>query len=205
VTVQQLASLDLASTLEEASDLLPVYLLGKDESGFVSADFKKWRRNAPLPRGDSRSSAVHTNPALLERANGQHFLLEQMMEKQCADNGLTGQYNVHIDLFVMADAGTLLFEMKSCTIASTRAQIRRAVNQVFEYPYLYRARLGLPVQRCIVVERRPRGGDSWLIQYVESLGIGLVWKRDDSEVFCCTRQTQEWLLPYLSQAGNWVL
>lgn len=204
-TVEHLASVELPNISEEFSDLLPAYSLGREESEFVSPGFKRWKRHAPLNRPDPRSPAVHKNPALLERANAQHFILEQMMEKLCAENELEAQYSVHIDLFVQGEAGTLLFEMKSCTIASARPQIRRAVNQVFEYPYLYRGNLRLPVQRCIVVERKPRGKDSWLIEYVEFLGIGLVWKRDDREEFRCSKQTSEWLFPFLSQARHWPL
>ncbi|MGB0065422.1 MAG: hypothetical protein WBP85_13320, partial [Terracidiphilus sp.] len=135
-TVEHLASVELPNISEEFSDLLPVYSLGRQESEFSNPGFKRWHRSAPLKRPGTQSSASLTNPALLERANAQHFLLEEMMDKLCADNGFEAQCNIHVDLFVLCEVGTLLFEMKSCTIASARPQIRRAVNQVFEYAYL---------------------------------------------------------------------
>ena len=61
------------------------------------------------------------------------------------------------------------------------------------------------MQRCIVAERKPRGKDSWLIEYVEFLGVGLVWKRDHRDEFGSPEQTAEWLLPFLRQAGLWSL
>lgn len=57
--------------------------------------------------------------------------------------------------------------MKSCTTDSVRSQIRRAINQVFEYSHIFRDNLKPEIQRCLVVERKPRGGDQWLIKYIE--------------------------------------
>lgn len=97
------------------------------------------------------------------------------------------------------------FRDEKLTLGSTRSQIRRAVSQVFEYPYIYRDELSKPIQRCIVVERKPRGSNEWLIKYVEFLEIGLVWRQDSSEEFGCTKMTLKWLSPFLSEAKNWIL
>lgn len=203
-TAQQLAKVDVQNLFEESSDLLPVYPLSGKTSSLSNPGFKTWDRVAPLKKSQLQPAALQTNPALLERANGQHFLLEEMMTKTCTDAGHDAKYNVHIDLFIENEAGTLLFEMKSCTLGSTRSQIRRAVSQVFEYPYLYRDDLTAPIQRCIVVERKPRGNDEWLIKYVEFLGIGLVWRRDNSKEFGCTKVTLKRIAPFLSEANEWI-
>jgi hypothetical protein len=204
-TAQQLAKVDVQNISEESPDLLPVYSLPPKATALTNPNFKSWDRKAPLKKGQLSPAAVQSNPALLERANGQHFLLEKMMKQTCTDAGHDAKYNVHIDLFVETKTGSLLFEMKSCTLGSTRSQIRRAVSQVFEYPYIYRDELTKPIQRCIVIERKPRGSNEWLIKYVEFLEIGLVWRRDSSEEFGCTKTTLKWLSPFLSEAKNWIL
>lgn len=182
---------------EESADQLPVYDPSNSGATPTSPGFKTWKKTSPPKKNSLLPADVLSNPALLERANGQHFLLEKMMTEACKNDGHTPKYNAHIDLCIESGAGTLLFEMKSCTISSTRSQIRRAVSQVFEYTYIYRGNLKPEVQRCIVVERKPRGADRWLIEYVEFLGVGLVWKRDNSEEFGCTKRTVKWLAPFL--------
>jgi hypothetical protein len=204
-TAQQLAKVDVQNISDESPDLLPVYSLPAKATSLTNPNFKSWDRAAPLRKGQLSPTVVQSNPALLERASGQHFLLEKMMKKVCTNSGHDAKYNVHIDLFIETNTGCLLFEMKSCTLGSTRSQIRRAVSQVFEYPYIYRDELSKPIQRCIVVERKPRGSNEWLIKYVEFLEIGLVWRRDSSEEFGCTKTTLKWLSPFLSEAKNWIL
>jgi len=202
-TVRQLAEVDVRAVHEESSDQLPTYP-SKRGANPGRGDFKSWKKKAPLKKKDLEPADILTNPVLLERANGQHFLLEQMMATICARNGFDPQYDVHIDLLIQSDTASLLFEMKSCTTSSTRSQIRRAVSQLFEYSYRYRHDLKFPIRRCIVVERKPRGDDDWLIEYVEFLEIGLVWKRDTSEEFGCAKRTSKWLAPFLTGVQEWV-
>jgi hypothetical protein len=204
-TAQDLAKVDVQNISDESPDLLPVYPLPAKASTLINPNFKSWDRTAPLKKNQLSPAVIQSNPALLERASGQHFLLENMMKKACTDAGHDAKYNMHIDLFIETKTGSLLFEMKSCSLGNTRTQIRRAVSQVFEYPYIYRDELSKPIQRCIVVERKPRGPNEWLIKYVEFLEIGLVWRRDSSEEFGCTRTTMKWLCPFLIEAKNWIL
>lgn len=203
-TAQLLAIVELPGIYEESIDLLPAYSIDGNKSTLTSPSFKTWNRKAPLTIRNLQPETMLTNPALLERAHGQHFLLEQMMVELCTKERHVAKFNMHIDLFIQSDEGTLLFEMKSCTITSTRSQIRRAVNQVFEYAYLYRQEIEAPIQRCIVMESKPCGTDEWLIKYVESLAVGLVWKRDNLQTFGCSKQTLKWLKPFLSSAKAWV-
>jgi hypothetical protein len=204
-TAGQLAKVDMQIVYEESADQLPVYPPSNTGAPLTSSGFKTWKKSAPPKKKGLEAAEILSNPALLERANGQHFLLEEMMAAICNKNGHTPIYNAYIDLFIESNAGTLLFEMKSCTISSTRSQIRRAISQVFEYSYLYRDKLRPHVQGCIVVERKPRGADQWLIKYVEFLGVGLVWKRDGSDEFRCTQETSNWLARFLSDAGKWAV
>jgi hypothetical protein len=202
-TAKQLAKVGMQSVYEESADQLPVYPPNNTEVAATSPGFKTWKKSTPEKKKDLQPAEILSNPALLERANGQHFLLERMMAEMCKNDGHTPKFNAYIDLFIESDAGTVLFEMKSCTISSTRSQIRRAISQVFEYSYIYRDKLKPEVQKCIVVERKPRDNDRWLIKYVEFLGVGLVWKHDDTEKFGCTKRTAQWLAPFLSKAEKW--
>lgn len=201
-SAKQLLKVDVRGLYEQSSDQLPVY---PGKSGIkTDGGFKTWKKKAPLKKDHLEPSDILTNPVLLERANSQHFLLEQMMAETCKNGGFDPQYNVHIDLFIQNGTGSLVFEMKSCTISSTRSQIRRAISQLFEYSYRYRNSLKPLVRRCVVVERKPRGNDEWLIEYVEFLEIGLVWKCDTSQKFGCKKQTGKWLEPFFSVAKEWI-
>lgn len=204
-TAQNLAKIDLQSLSDESPDLLPVYPLAAKASILPTPNFKSWNRTAPLKKSQLTPALMQSNPALLERASGQHFLLEKLMKQACEDAGHDAKYNTHIDLFLDTKKGSLLFEMKSCSLSNLRTQFRRAVSQVFEYPYIYRDDLSKPVQRCIVVERKPRGSNEWLIKYVEYLGIALVWRRESSETFGCTKATYSQLKEFLPSAKAWTL
>jgi hypothetical protein len=202
-TPAELNKVKVYITYEDSADQLPIYPPKTYESP-GSAGFKPWNKSSPPKRSDLLPAETLTNPALLERANNQHFLLEKMVSEGCTTNGHRPQYNIHIDLFVDTDAGTVLFEMKSCNVGSVRLQVRRAISQVFEYSYRYRDSLKSTVQRCIVVERKPRGPDNWLVQYVQFLGIALVWKKDSVSSLECSAQSLRMLVPFLGNVGAWI-
>jgi hypothetical protein len=89
--------------------------------------------------------------------------------------------NQHIDVLAENDHESIIFEMKSSGPGATRARIRRALSQLFEYRYLYRKSLRAKHFLCIVIERKPRGAQEWVIPYSASLGVGLIRKNDDSD------------------------
>jgi hypothetical protein len=92
--------------------------------------------------------------------------------------------------------------MKSSGPGATRAQIRRALSQLFEYRYLYRESLRAKQHLCVVIERKPRGTQEWLIPYLASVGVGLIWKNDDSDLLNCLSDTRDriaHLIPQLLQ------
>ena len=134
-----------------------------------------------------------TDLTVLDRANSQHFLLEERICKLCRDRGLEPKTNRHIDLVVDSQDTSIVFEMKSCGLAAIRGQIRRAISQLLEYRFLYRYSLKPQVIVCAVVERKPRGRLTWLIGYLESLGVGLIWKNDQDEMFNCSEATKSLL------------
>lgn len=201
--VRDLALVGVSEAYEELPDMLPEYDFDSGRSSRPDSEFKVWSRNSPLRRKDLNSVEIRTNPALLERANGQHFILEKLMHEVCRRSGYSTTMNLHVDLLAENQVQRILFEMKSCTEGSVRSQIRRAVGQIFEYSYIYRGKLSGPLLRCIVVEREPRRADKWLIGYLDSLDICLVWKKDKSNEFSCSPASRFKLMQAFHEAANW--
>ena len=202
VTPEELSRLELGGTYEENEDLLPEIELPVAASRIDIAEFKPWNRVAPPGRKGGLVIST-TDPTVLERANHQHYLLEKRICALCKDRGLEPMNNQHIDLVVDFADTSAVFEMKSCGLNAVRGQIRRAISQLLEYRYLYRGNLRPQVVACAVVERKPRGHLTWMIGYVESLGIGLIWKNDQNDRFNCGDMTKNLLagvLPQVTQA-----
>jgi len=191
-TPQELAALEFGGTYEEAEDLLPSLEVRSGSSEPDIEEFQVWKRLPPSRRAD-RYVIVETDPAALERANRQHFLLERRICDLCKRSGLTPRTNRHIDLVVDRGDTSVVFEMKSCSLDAIRSQLRRAVSQLLEYRYLYLRRLKSNVVLCVVLERQPRGLISWLTGYLDELGIGLIWKNDSDDRFNCTDVTKQLL------------
>jgi hypothetical protein len=186
----ELAALEFGGTYEEADDLLPQIELPEGKLEPAMENFKRWDRRPPSLHRPPKT-VIETDPAALERANGQHFMLEKKIVELCKEEGLIPKTNKHVDLMADLEHISLVFEMKSCSIAAVRGQLRRAISQLLEYRYIYRRMLKKDVRMCIVLERKPRGGVSWLLGYVESLGIGLMWKNDANDRFNCTPSTKK--------------
>ncbi len=200
-TPEELSRLDFGGTYEESNDLLPEIDLPEAASRIDVSNFRPWNGVAPSKR--KRDVVVtETDPAVLERANMQHFLLEERICKLCREQGLKPMTNQHIDLVVDSGETSVIFEMKSCSPGAIRSQIRRAISQLFEYRYLYRGELKPEVVVCAVVERKPRGRLTWLIGYLESLGIGLIWKNDQDHGLNCTDATKRLLANVLPQVTH---
>jgi hypothetical protein len=201
-TPEELSSLEFGGTYEESEDLLPEIELPESASRIEVADFKAWNRIAPSKRKRALLTIV-TDPTVLERANIQHFLLEERICKLCRAQGLAPMSNKHVDLVVDARDTSIIFEMKSCGPSAIRSQLRRAISQLLEYRFLYREKLRPEVVLCAVIERKPQGRLTWLISYLESLGIGLIWKNNRDDRLNCTDTTRELfsgILPQLKHA-----
>ncbi len=200
-TPEEISRLNLGGTYEETEDLLPEIDLPVAASRIDTAELRPWNRVAPSKRKHSMLIST-TDSTTLERANSQHFLLEQRICELCRDQGLVPMTNLHIDLAVDSGDTSVVFEMKSCGLHAIRGQIRRSISQLIEYRYLYRDSLKSEVVACAVVERKPRGRLTWLIGYVESLGIGLIWKNDLNDRFNCGDGTKTLLASVLPQVKN---
>jgi hypothetical protein len=200
-TPQELAALEFEITYEESEDLLPTIELRPGISEPDTDEFRLWKRQPPSKRA-SGSLLVEIDPAALERANSQHFLLEQLICELCKERGLLPKTNKHIDLVVDYKDTSLLFEMKSSSFDAIRSQLRRAVSQLLEYRYLYSRKLKKNVLLCAVLERRPRGGIAWLTGYLDDLGIGLIWKNDQNNRLNCTSTTNKLLRDVLPQTST---
>lgn len=108
-----------------------------------------------------------------------------------------------IDLLAKSGAGSILFEMKSCLTLSIRGQVRRGISQLLEYSFLDRDEITAP-QLCLVLERKPTRTSTWLIDYVESLGISMLWKLDRDDQLGCSKTSQQRLLTLISCMQDWV-
>lgn len=189
-TADDLVGLEIRLPDEETEDLLPSIELEGGVQKIDKADFKNWNRLPPAERTDQGRYQITNDPAAFERANYQHYVLEKILAALCRRHNMTAQTNRHIDLVATLGPTSILFEMKSCTEAGVRAQLRRAVSQLLEYRYLYQAKLGSEVRLCAVVERRPRKSAEWLLGYLTHLGIGLIWKNDRDDGLNCTDFTK---------------
>jgi hypothetical protein len=143
------------------------------------------------------------DPVALERADTQHYWLERAIASLCSANNIEPLTNRHIDLLVQSDSASIVFEMKSCAPGDISAPLRRGVSQLLEYRYLYRNKLRPDVRLCVVIERRPRGSYEWLIGYLESLRIGLIWRNDGDDGLNCTEFTTNLLADILPQVKEW--
>lgn len=184
-TPEQLSAIELGGRYEEVNDLLPTYENLTSPANVELYDFSLWNRVRPT-RVNMATITTTTDPVKLERANYQHFLLEKAVVALCREAGLQTSTNRHIDVLVQNDQESIIFEMKSSGPGAIRAQIRRALSQVFEYRYLYRDHLKAKQHLCIAIERKPRGAQEWFIEYLSSIGVGLIWKNDDNDFLNCS-------------------
>jgi hypothetical protein len=113
-----------------------------------------------------------------ERANQAHHNLERIMAAAAERQGWEPQFNEQVDLFFETAWSTVLAEMKSCCETNVHAQVRRGISQLFEYEFVYSETLGEDVAEVLVLEVRPRDSQAWILDYVEYLGITLIWKNE---------------------------
>jgi hypothetical protein len=135
--------------------------------------------------------------------DAQHYWLEKAMVDLCSANKIVPLTNRHIDLLVHVGSVSVIFEMKSCAPGDISTPLRRGISQLLEYRYLYRKKLGPDVRLCMVIERRPRGGYEWLVGYLESLRVGLIWRNDGDDGLNCNAFTTNLLGDVLPQIKEW--
>ncbi len=186
---------------DTTADFLPQYSSGLGRLGPVAGGFREWVKASPIKRESLSGTAIISNPALLERANAQHFLLEKRMADICKESGCLVKESLYVDLLAQKGGMYLMFEMKSCTYNTLRSQVRRGISQLLEYRYLHRQ--DYPnVRLCLVLERRPAVHNEWLVDFAETLGIGVVWLTNLQE-FSCREATRLTLKQFLSAVDSW--
>jgi len=191
-TPQELASLQIDVISEQADDLLPIIELPEGATT-ISGGFQIWDRVPPVKRSNRHPQPFETDPMSLERANYQHWVLEKSIADLCRNQGYKVKTNRHIDLLSETTVVSILFEMKSCPPGALRVQVRHAISQLLEYRFLYRDKLKTDVRLCAVLERRPSGSVAWLGAFLESLGIGLIWKSAENGRLKCGEYTKRLL------------
>jgi len=189
---------------DEGSDSLPIYEAITAGRPFDPTGIRIWDRAAQPKVSTLTRKEILANPALLERAHSQHHLLQRLAADICDADGLIVHDTILIDILARGVDKNIIFEMKSCSVTSLRSQVRRGVSQLLEYAFLYRREVKAP-QLCLVIERKPQGANKWLIEYVESLGIALLWKDERIDKLSCSKATQQKLITLLPQIANWIL
>jgi hypothetical protein len=155
-----------------------------------------------LNKGISVQEMRHEDWGALERSDLRHWCLEKAIVDLCAALKTKPSTNRHIDLLVQSGGVSIVFEVKSCAFDEVGKRVRQAIYHLLEYRFLYREKLGSDVRLCVVSERRPMGGDNWLVEYMEHLGIGIIWKKNGSDALACTEFTKTLLADVLPQVGN---
>lgn len=146
---------------------------------------RDWSPHVMKPSSSSKTAAI-IDPVSLERASTAHQALEQLAADAAAAIGIQPRCTVNVDMLLETEHGPVLLEMKSCTQRNFHGQIRRAVSQLLEYRFIYRDMLSEGVTLVIVAETVPPKSKLWLIDYVSSLGIILVWRKLGEHRFVTT-------------------
>jgi hypothetical protein len=119
---------------------------------------------------------IYKDLAKMERANGAHVSLVNLVASRITAAGGIAKSNQFIDLASKMNAD-FLFEMKSTTDKNVRSQVRKGISQLYEYRYLENtpdAKLVLVVERPIVAP------NNWMNEYLENdRDVLLVWDGED--------------------------
>ncbi len=151
-----------------------------------------------LPRNPRPTDVVEK-----DRSSFQHWQLEKSIVDLCLANRYEPLTNRYIDLLCNVGTVSVIFEAKACPLHDIAGPVRLAVAQLLEYRYLYRDALMATVKLCVVSDRRPRNGYEWTIGYLESLGIGLIWRNDGDDGLNCNGFTRRLLGDLFPQMSNW--
>lgn len=142
---------------------------------------QSWNRSRPSSAGRISAHAV-IDLVARERASDAHWMLEKLMRDAAVASSYAPKQHDQMDMYFTTPRGSVLAEMKSCVRTNLHSQIRRGVSQLFEYRFLFRDLIGSSNPSLVlVVELPPARDQSWLVKYLESLGILLVWKDPDAD------------------------
>lgn len=142
----------------------------------------------PIPAAPSNRRTELADPEATrikrQRRNLAHKQLTDKMDQLLRDLGAVPQINAHVDLFAAIPGdGRFLFEVKSGG-ENYLDQIRKAVSQLYEYRFRYRAVVGENVSLCLVLPERPRQAE-WIIEYLcVDRGIALCWFSEQGALDC---------------------
>jgi len=138
---------------------------------------KVWKERKIIPSSGG-ILLVTVDEVKRERASTSHHRLEKMLAQRAMQLGFEPRYDEHLDLFLSSGQKVLIAEIKSCTELNLHAQVRRGVAQLFEYRYQYaltRDTQAGDIDLLLVLELRPTNRKSWLIGYLQSVGITVAW------------------------------
>jgi hypothetical protein len=160
---------------------------------------KGLRKKRPVADGGPAVAAA----AAAERDNIQHWILEKAIVDLCLASGIVPLTDRLIDVLANSGPVSIIFEMKSCSPLDVPRQLRGAVWRLLEFRYLYRIFLEPEVRLCVVIEHRPSGRCQWLLGFLESLGIGIIWGCGDGSSLQCNDFTKALLGDVLPLIRTW--
>lgn len=149
----------------------------------TGGDAKDWQDRSPGTAPPSTSTKVVLNNAIAqERARTSHLMLERILAAGLKKAGRKAQYTNSIDMLSAEKADTIVAEIKSCTARTFHSQVRRGVSQLLEYRWTHRATIPASALLVLLVETEPPKKKRWLVEYLRSIGIHLVWKAHGSDL-----------------------
>ncbi len=144
-----------------------------------------WDRRSPTASGRT-SATVTIDLVARERANKSHHMLEEILVSLAKGQGLSPKYNQSIDMFFDTPHGPVLAEIKSCTDNNFHSQVRKGVSQLFEYRFLNKSLFDSEFTLLLVVETVPPKEKMWIVDYLLSVGILIVWKDSSTRTITTT-------------------
>jgi hypothetical protein len=148
---------------------------GEIESPTFST-FRAYREQQPATLSVAQTTADPEETRIArERRNNSHRHLTNALSQRLTQMQFNVLNNNRVDLVSESEGARIFFEVKTSDTRTVRAQVRRGVGQLLEYRFLSRGSNHEPTILCLVLEHEPSGGNSWLVEYVTSIGIEVIW------------------------------
>jgi hypothetical protein len=130
---------------------------------FEARDLREYQDVARRVRSAGDDIQMLVDAKSRERANESHEMLTRLVAAKIRATGAIPRRNALVDLAAEVEASDFLFEMKSTTDRNPRAQVRRAIAQLYEYRYLQKS----PEAQLVVVIEHPLPAElNWMVDYV---------------------------------------
>jgi len=139
-------------------------------------DLSEYQSTARRIKEEVGNVTALINEAARERANNSHKMLTDLVADRIRAAGAIPKCNSLIDLSTQISNRIYLFEIKSTTGDNHRAQIRRAISQLYEYRYIHNID---GAKLVVVIEQPPPAEEGWMVDYlVNDRELLIAWDGD---------------------------